>query len=171
MASRRTGICKNSLKSDHKPTDWTLFAGKNVEDTLQHLQLEELTGIKTGYGSRLRAYGISTALEFYRAPEKLLRIAFASKIGYDWWRMLHGWETELFDRNTVKTIGHSYALKIAYNTTDTRLHQILCQLVEKWAGDSGKGNFLRRESIFGAILRPHLLESRGKIQPPIIYRP
>lgn len=115
----------------HKPDGLDVIWHKNVETVLGTLKLEELTGIKEGYGNRLRGYGITTALAFYNAPESLLRRAFASKIGRDWWLMLHGWESPLWDRDEIKTVGHSYALPKAYETQDPRLHQILCQLVEK----------------------------------------
>ena len=115
----------------HKPDGLDMITAQNIEHILCSLQLEELTGIKEGYGGRLRQRGIYSPLDLYRASDGILRAAFRSKIGYDWGNMLHGYESPLFDRSEVKTIGHSYALPKAYLTHDVRLHQILSQLVEK----------------------------------------
>jgi DNA polymerase-4 len=115
----------------HKPDGLDMITAENIEHMLGALMLEELTGIKEGYGGRLRRYGICSPLAMYRASGTILSAAFGSKIGHDWWLMLHGWETDLYNRNETKTIGHSYALPKAYLTSDVRLHQILSQLVEK----------------------------------------
>jgi DNA polymerase IV len=115
----------------HKPDGLDIIDAENIEHTLASLELEELTGIKEGYGGRLRQRGIDSPLAMYRASAAALRAAFNSKIGEDWWLMLHGWESDLYTRDTIKTIGHSYALPKAYLTSDVRLHQILSQLVEK----------------------------------------
>lgn len=115
----------------HKPDGLDVIAKDTIEAVLGSLELEQLTGIKEGYGGRLRRHGITTPLALYRASVGDLKTAFASVIGYDWWLWIHGWESALFGAHAVKTIGHSYALPVAYMPGDTRLHQILCQLVEK----------------------------------------
>lgn len=115
----------------HKPDGLDIINAHNIKHILSSLKLEDLTGIKEGYAGRLRKAAICSPLAMYRASSTVLRAAFASKIGHDWWLMLHGWETDLYDRNETKTIGHSYALPKAYLTSDIRLHQILSQLVEK----------------------------------------
>ena len=118
----------------HKPDGLDIITKDNIEVTLGGLQLEDLCGIKQGYGGRLRRYGITTPRTMYRATVAQLRSAFASKIGYDWWLWLHGWDPSSLrssGRGETKSIGHSYALRISYRPTDIRLHQILCQLVEK----------------------------------------
>lgn len=118
----------------HKPDGLTLITRDTVEDILGSMKLEDLTGIKEGYGRRLRSAGITNPLVMYHAPVKTLMQAFASKIGYDWWLMLHGWPSDLHEKESaIKTVGHSYALKIAYRPQDPKLHQILSQLVEKMA--------------------------------------
>jgi len=115
----------------HKPDGLDIIWKENIEETLGSLQLEELSGIKEGNGGRLRQHGITTPLRMYAASADMLKIAFRSKIGYDWWLMLHGWESSLYDYNGTKTVGHSFALPKPYAIKDPRLHQILCQLVEK----------------------------------------
>ncbi len=115
----------------HKPDGLDIISAQNIEHILCSLELEDLTGIKSGYGSRLRKSGIINPLMMYGASAKTLQRAFGSKIGHDWWLMLHGYESNRFDYEETKTIGHSYALKVPYATSDPKLHQILCQLVEK----------------------------------------
>lgn len=116
----------------HKPDGLDVIEAANIESTLGSLQLEDLTGIKEGYGSRLRAHGINSPLAMYKVPSEILAAAFNSKIGHDWWLMLHGWDpTAASGQDRIKSVGHSYALPQAYLTSDVRLHQILSQLVEK----------------------------------------
>lgn len=115
----------------HKPDGLDVIDRENIETTLGTLALEDLCGIKTGYGGRLRNFGITSPIAMYRASVAQLKTAFQSKIGEDWWLWLHGYESDLFDASETKSVGHSYALKIPYKNSDPRLHQILCQLVEK----------------------------------------
>lgn len=114
----------------HKPDGLDLITRDNIIAILSGLKLTDLCGIKKGNGGRLTFAGITTALAFYRAPIATLKLAFRSVVGYHWWLRLHGWEADdrEFDR---KSFGHSYALYKPYETTDVKLHQILCQLVEK----------------------------------------
>lgn len=114
----------------HKPDGLDVITGDNIKSVLSKLSLEELCGIKEGNGGRLRLAGITTPLAFYNSSVKRLKLAFESIVGYHWWLRLHGWEADdrEFDR---KSFGHSYALYKPYPPTDLRLHQILCQLVEK----------------------------------------
>lgn len=125
----------------HKPDGLDIITAQNIEHILCSLKLEDLTGIKEGYGGRLRAYGINSPIAMYRAPSTVLEAAFNSKIGHDWWLMLHGWESDLYNRKAIQTIGHSYALPKNYLTTDVRLHQILSQLVEKMGRRLRDGHF------------------------------
>lgn len=126
----------------HKPDGLDVIGAHNIEYTLGSLALEELTGIKEGYGGRLRRFGISSPLAMYRASSATLRAAFASKIGHDWWLMLHGWDPSTSSgQERIKSIGHSYALPKACLTSDVRLHQILSQLVEKMGRRLREGHY------------------------------
>lgn len=146
----------------HKPDGLDIITEKNIKDVLESLQLEGLTGIKEGYGRRLRQAGITTPLALFRTEVRPLKHAFASKIGYDWWLMLHGWETDTFDRDETKTIGHSYALRIAYGTHDVRLHQILCQLVEKMGRRLREGHFLTQGIHISCYFADHTSWNHGE---------
>lgn len=114
----------------HKPDGLDVITYENIAEVLGKLKLEDICGIKEGNGGRLRMAGITTAAAFYGASINRLKLAFQSIVGYHWWLRLHGWEADdrQFDR---KSFGHSYALYKPYLTTDTKLQQILCQLVEK----------------------------------------
>lgn len=119
----------------HKPDGLDVIDKGNIESTLSLLVLEDLVGIKEGYGGRLRRFGIYTPMAMYRAsPGQLVR-ALGSVIGRDWWLWLHGWNSESrFDQGDsqpVKSIGHSYALPAPLMPVDVRLHRILAQLVHK----------------------------------------
>lgn len=118
----------------HKPDGLDVITKANIEEILTGLQLEELCGIKAGYGGRLRNHGIATAIAMYRATRQELTHAFHSKVGYDWWLWLHGFDSPGNSWGKIeepKTIGHSFALRIPYIPMDIKLCQILCQLVEK----------------------------------------
>jgi len=116
----------------HKPDGLDLIDASSIETVLSGMELEKLTGIKSGYGVRLRMKGIFSAMDFYRASIATLRSAFASVVGYHWWLRLHGWEAD--DRDfRRKSYGQSYALYRQYPPSDMRLRQILCQLTEKMA--------------------------------------
>lgn len=151
----------------HKPDGLELITRDNIETILSTLALEDLSGIKAGYGGRLRRQGITTPLALYRSSEKSLRRAFASKIGYDWWLMLHGWESDLYNRDQTKSIGHSYALPKAYVPTDTGLHQILCQLVEKMGRRLREGGYTAQGIRISLVFADHTWWNHGEklVQP------
>jgi DNA polymerase-4 len=152
----------------HKPDGLDMITAQNIEYVLSSLHLEDLTGIKEGYGGRLRRHGISSPLAMYRASGTILSAAFGSKIGRDWFLMLHGWETHLYDRNETKSIGHSYALPQSYTTSDVRLHQILSQLVEKMGRRLREGHFTAGGLRISVLFSDHTYWNHGeKIQQPL----
>lgn len=116
----------------HKPDGLDILTSENVKTLFGGMQVEELCGIKVGYGTRLRRFGITTALSMYNAPIRTLMGAFSSIVGYHWWLRLHGWEADdrEFDR---KSFGQSYAFGKKSIFPDTMSSQILCQLCEKMA--------------------------------------
>lgn len=124
-----------------KPNGMTLIDKTNyVEQLGKFKAVEDLNGIKHGYGTRLRVYKIQSTLDFYNASIATLKRAFHSIIGYHWWLRLHGYEADDVMFKT-KSIGHSYALYKAYSTDDVRLHQILCQLSEKMGRRMRKNHY------------------------------
>lgn len=113
-----------------KPDGLVRIDKENIKSTLETMELEELTGIKHGMGTRLRAFGITTPMRMYHAKIQLLKAACQSIVGYHWWLRLHGWEAD--DREfSRKSIGHSYALRKPLLPTEDALKHILYQLIVK----------------------------------------
>lgn len=147
----------------HKPDGLDIITAQNIEHILCSLKIEELTGIKEGYGGRLRQYGIDSPLAMYRATDKRLCTAFSSKIGHDWWLMLHGWDPSARSgQDQIKSIGHSYALPKAYLTSDVRLHQILSQLVEKMGRRLRDSHFTARGLRISMLFSDHTYWNHGE---------
>ncbi|MCL4360041.1 hypothetical protein M1555_02175 [Patescibacteria group bacterium] len=117
----------------HKPDGLDIIDRFTIEAVLGKMDLEDLTGIKRGYGGRLRYHGITTPLALYRASPGTVERAFHSVVGYHWSLWLHGYETEKpFGRKAdQKSFGHSYALYKPYTPRDRELGQILCELSAK----------------------------------------
>ncbi len=151
----------------HKPDGFDEINKDNVETILETLKLEELTGIKTGYGSRLRFYGIDSALAFYHASPDTLGHAFHSIIGNHWWKRLHGWEADPSTRfarsgQVQKSFGQSYALYTPYVPSDTRTHQILCQLVEKMGRRLRAENYTAQGIHVSCLFRDYSYWHKGR---------
>jgi DNA polymerase-4 len=114
----------------NKPDGLDVITGHNVRQIYETMNLTDITGINVRYGARLNAAGIFTPLEFTDAPaEFLAKQVFHSKIGYDWYARLRGWEVDNVNWGT-KTFGHQYAL--SSKTVDRKeLSKILAKLCEK----------------------------------------
>ncbi len=120
----------------HKPDGLDLITSENIEKILAGMELEDLSGIKEGYGRVLRSFGITTPLMLYHASAATLTSAFRSKIGYDWWLWLHGYEAGHVykEKNTLqKSFGQSCALTRQTIPTDVATIQVVYQLVVKMA--------------------------------------
>lgn len=146
----------------HKPDGLDVINAHNIEHTLNTLTLEDLTGIKEGYGGRLRRAGICSPLAMYRASSRALAAAFASKIGQDWSLMLHGWPACRQAGNRIKTISHSFALPAPYTPGDTRLHQILSQLVEKMGRRLREGHYAAGGVRITTVFADHTYWNHGE---------
>lgn len=152
-----------------KPNGLTVIDKSNALQQLGTFkQIEELNGIKQGYGGRLRAYHIQSALDFYNASIHTLKQAFRSIVGYHWWLRLHGWEAD--DREFgKKSIGHSYALYKPYATDDVNLHQILCQLSEKMARRMRKNGYQAQGIHLGLLFSNYTYWHLGRKLPDPLY--
>lgn len=145
-----------------KPNGLTVIDKTNILDQLSRFtSVEELNGIKKGYGARLRLHAITTPLQFYRASILTLKAAFRSINGYYWWLRLHGWEADDYQFKT-KSIGHSYALYLPYETDDIRLQQILCQLSEKMARRMRRNGYQAEGIHIGLFYRDWRYWHKGK---------
>lgn len=114
----------------YKPDGLTTITGNTLEQTYANMKLIDITGINVRYQARLNTVGIYTPLELLAAPaEFLAKKVFKSRVGYDWYARLRGWEVDAVQWDT-KTFGHQYAL--SHKTTNRReLARILAKLCEK----------------------------------------
>lgn len=152
----------------HKPDGLDVITGENVQRVLAGMELEDLTGIKEGYGGRLRSAGIGSAVSFYRAPIALLKHAFRSIVGYHWWLRLHGWEAD--DRQFGrKSFGNSHALYVPYRVSDPRLLQVLVQLTEKTGRRLRAHGFAARGIHVSALFEDRTFAHKGRLLPQVLY--
>lgn len=97
----------------HKPDGLDLIDHRNVIDVYKGMELEDITGIAEGYGSRLRAHGIRTPLEFLEADENLLRRkVFKSINGMHWHRRLRGYEVDDY-QTKLGMVGRQWVVRHA----------------------------------------------------------
>ena len=152
----------------HKPDGLDLIDAGNILGVLGGLELEGLTGIKSGNGGRLRWFGIGTAADFYRASIPTLRAAFHSVVGYHWWLRLHGWEAD--DREFGrKSYGQSHALYVPYVPGDPHLSQVLCQLVEKMGRRMRADGYIAGGIHVSCLFADHSFWHKGKKLPQTAY--
>lgn len=102
----------------HKPDGLDVISHKNLIDVYSSMELEDLTGIADGYGSRLRAHGISTPMQFLEANEDFLRRQiFRSINGMYWHQRLRGFEMD--DQPTkLGMVGRQWVVKNPSNNDD-----------------------------------------------------
>lgn len=88
----------------HKPDGLCEVTTASLESFYAPLVLTDLHGISWRMEKRLKAIGIRSPLEFYRAPHALLKKAFGVN-GESWYLRLRGFEVDL-KPTTRRTIGH-----------------------------------------------------------------
>ncbi|MDQ5885426.1 MAG: UmuC protein [Patescibacteria group bacterium] len=125
----------------NKPDGLDTITNQNIRSTFKNMCLQDITGINVAYTARLNAYGIFTPIQFLDTPaEKLVKNVFKSKVGYDWYLRLRGWEVDA--RNfATKSYGHQYALSKKTNNIK-ELSQILAKLCEKTGRRMRSNNYL-----------------------------
>ena len=113
----------------HKPDGLDKLDHRNLVDFYKSIELEDLTGIADGYGSRLRAHGIDTPLKFLEADDGLLRKnVFKSINGLYWHERLRGYEMD--DQPThLGMVGRQWVVKTPSND-DAYLRSCLHFLAE-----------------------------------------
>lgn len=124
----------------HKPDGLDIITHENLRQTLEGMELRDLTGIAKHNEARLNSVGIFTPLEFLDTDAEVLRkIVFKSINGDQWHQRLRGWEVD--DRpHPLKTAGRQYVLES--NTLSRaeilkRLHH-LCESVGAKVRSKGK---------------------------------
>jgi DNA polymerase-4 len=102
----------------HKPDGLDVIDHKNVIDMYKSLELEDLTGIADAFGSRLRAHGIYTPLQFLEANDELLRRrVFKSINGLHWYERLRGYEVDDYETH-LGMVGRQWVVKRSSNDDD-----------------------------------------------------
>ncbi len=113
----------------HKPDGLDLIDHRNLIDVYKSMELEDITGIADGYGSRLRAHSIYTPLQFLEASDELLRRKiFKSINGLHWYNRLRGYEVDDYQTN-LGMVGRQWVVKKPSNN-DSYLRSCLHFLVE-----------------------------------------
>ena len=102
----------------HKPDGLDYIDHRNLIDVYKSMELEDITGIADGYGSRLRAHGIHTPIQFLKASDTVLsRQVFRSINGYYWYQRLRGYEID--DHPThLGMVGRQWVVKNPSNDDD-----------------------------------------------------
>lgn len=99
----------------NKPDGLDTISHKNLIQIYESLELEDLTGIADGYGSRLRAHGIDTPMKFLEADDGLLRKqVFRSINGLYWHERLRGYEMDDITTN-LSMVGRQWVVKVPSN--------------------------------------------------------
>lgn len=102
----------------HKPDGLDLIDHTNLIDVYKGMKLEDISGIAEGYGSRLRAHGITTPLQFLEADENLLRRqVFKSINGLHWYQRLRGFEVDDY-QTKLGMVGRQWVVRHALNDED-----------------------------------------------------
>ena len=113
----------------HKPDGLDVIDHTNLIKTYKTLELQDLNGIADGYGSRLRAHGIFTPIDFLNAQESILRKqVFRSINGHYWHRRLRGYEIDDYQTN-LGMVGRQWVVKKPTND-DAYLRSCLHYLAE-----------------------------------------
>jgi len=73
----------------HKPDGTTVIAGKDIDNFLSEIPVEEIPGIGMSRSELLDKYGIHTALQLARTPQSVIQQLFG-KTGLLLWRELRG---------------------------------------------------------------------------------
>ena len=95
----------------HKPDGLDKIDHKNLIAYYKDIKLTDITGIADRFQARLNAFGIFTALDFFKADEMLLKKqVFKSITGTYWYRRLRGFEMD--DNEThLGMVGRQWVVK------------------------------------------------------------
>lgn len=115
-----------------KPNGLEEINNQNYIHVYKNLELTDLTGINTRTATRLNMVGIQTVLDLYHSDVKKLNTAFHSVLSSYWYQRLRGYDAGLWDSSRIKSIGHSYTLTRAAQSSD-QTKSILAKISEKIA--------------------------------------
>jgi DNA polymerase-4 len=102
----------------HKPDGLDTLDYHNLIGFYESIALEDITGISDGYGSRLRAHGINTPIQFLEANDELLRRrVFKSINGLHWYERLRGYEVDDYETH-LGMVGRQWVVATPSNNDD-----------------------------------------------------
>jgi DNA polymerase-4 len=102
----------------------------NLLDVFGRLHLTDLSGIADATARHLERAGVSTPLEFLRAPPERLRLAgMHVEVATMWLRRLRGFEVGSFESAARKSYSHSHVLARA-TSSQRDLEELLMRLCE-----------------------------------------
>lgn len=104
----------------------------DLESFYSLMKLTDLTGISWRMARRLRAIGITTPLEFYRAPYELLRRSFGQP-GERWYLRLRGYEVDNRPAGPRQMVGHQTTVAPKPAETRAEVLGVINQLAYKAA--------------------------------------
>ena len=79
----------------NKPDGLDIMMATNATDIYRTMNLTDLTGINVRFEARLNAVGIHSPTQFLNtSSEHLKKQVFKSKLGFDWYCRLRGWEVD-----------------------------------------------------------------------------
>ena len=136
-----------------KPDGLVLLDDPDIPGKLLHLELEDFCGIGPNMARRLRAAGITSVAELYRAESGRLRRIWGSVEGarfHDW---LHGGQQER-EETRHRTLGHSHVLPPRSRGPTAALavlHRLLQKAVMR----------LRHEGFYAGSLQVHTAYAAG----------
>jgi DNA polymerase-4 len=100
-----------------KPGGFVVLGVEDLPDRLAHLEIDDLTGISKGIGTRLRQRGIATVRELWTLSRTQAREAWGSVVGEQWWAGFHGHdEPEQVTRR--RSMGHSNVLEPRFRSEE-----------------------------------------------------
>ncbi len=103
---------------------------QNYLHVYSKLKLTDLTGINTKTDTRLNMVGIHNVLDLYQADTYKINEALHSIFSVYWYQRLRGYDAGLWDTTKIKSIGHTYTLPKASQSSE-QTKAILAKLAEK----------------------------------------
>lgn len=127
------GIAPNAflakLATEVRKPDGLLLIGRdNIDEILATLKLEDLPGISTGMGRRLRNFGIKTPLELRHAKVEDVRAACKSVLGLYWHYRLNFSEVDLVHEMGYKNMAAMRSLSGKQRESTENIERILLTL-------------------------------------------
>ncbi|MFA6005677.1 MAG: DNA polymerase IV [Patescibacteria group bacterium] len=139
------------LASEYKkPSGLTLVEGREIENFLKHIRIDEVWGIGPATSSYLQKLGIKTALDFVDKPETFVH-EHLSKPYYDIWRELRGIPVYVINpeaKNTYKSMSSTGTFHPATNDIDFLWSELRKHVETAFSRARKYGYYVKRMGIF-----------------------